>query len=112
MIGIHEQLPEAVSVSMFKEAEEPIWLAVGLIIVWFMPNSLQIMRRYRPAIDPSRVTSSQNEPTGILAAGSRWTNGVTITWRPTTAWALLSGLVAGAAIIGISKVSPFLYFQF
>jgi D-alanyl-lipoteichoic acid acyltransferase DltB (MBOAT superfamily) len=113
MAGAHEWQPEAVSLSMFKDAEMPIWLAVGLAIVWFMPNSLQIMRRYRPAIDPSRVASSSlGSSSGVLGTGSGWTNGVTLTWRPTTGWALLSGLVAGAAIIGISKVSPFLYFQF
>ncbi len=112
MVGAHERLPEAVSLSMFKDAEMPIWLAAGLAIVWFMPNSLQIMRRYRPAIDPSRVASSRSSSIGILGAGSLWKNGVIITWRPTVGWALFSGLVAGAAIIGISKISPFLYFQF
>ena len=112
MVGAHETLPEPVNLSMFKDAEMPVWLAAGLAIVWFMPNSLQIMRRYRPAIDTSHVTSADDASAAIFGTGSLRANGVIITWRPTVGWALLSGLTAGAAIIGISKVSPFLYFQF
>ncbi|MEM9439386.1 MAG: MBOAT family protein, partial [Pseudomonadota bacterium] len=107
MAGAHEQLLKEYSLSMFKDAEMLIWLAVGLAIVWFMPNSLQIMRRYRPAIGSSAVISARGS-----SLGSRWRDGPSITWRPTAGWAVLSGLIAGAAVLGISKVSPFLYFQF
>jgi hypothetical protein len=65
------------------------------------------MRRYRPAIDPSGITRSAPAPKGISGRLI-----YTIAWRPTAPWAIASGLMAAAAMLTFSKVSPFLYFQF
>ena len=106
MVGLHGLGAAQPYLFDFNGDEQLIWLAIGLAIVWFMPNSLEIMRRYRPAIDPTGIGA------GFTAAGAITALHRATTWRPTPLWALCSGAVAAAAMLGISDVSPFLYFQF
>ncbi|MEM8950714.1 MAG: MBOAT family protein [Pseudomonadota bacterium] len=106
MAGINGLIGEG-GLPVFADVEALFWLAGGLAIVWFAPNSLQIMRRYRPAIDPSGITTSAPAPKGISGRLTR-----AIAWRPTVPWAIASGVMAAAAMLTFSKVSPFLYFQF
>jgi hypothetical protein len=74
-------------------------IAAGFAICWFLPNTVQWMRRYHPVIDPSAVT--------------RWDKGVLkVHWRASLGWALFTALIGFAALLHLSRVSPFLYFQF
>lgn len=74
-------------------------IAAGFAVCWFLPNTVQWMRRYHPVIDPSAVT--------------RWDKGVLkVHWRASLGWALFTALIGFAALLHLSRVSPFLYFQF
>ncbi len=107
LIGLSDAPYDAMRLENYKGGKALIWLAAGLLIVWFLPNSLQLMRRYRPAIDSTGLIHEG----GWQAGGGRLSIQA-IAWRPTAIWALLAGIVASAALLGISDVSPFLYFQF
>ena len=67
------------------------WIAIGLVIVIWMPNSQQIMN-----------FGSQRERSSSLF------------WKPTLPFALMSalGFLVAILMVGSTKVSEFLYFQF
>lgn len=65
--------------------EVVIWIAISLIITLKSPNIIEI--------------------TGDL-------HGKELSWKPSYAWAIILGIIAGIAILGISQHSEFLYFQF
>ena len=73
---------------------------VLFIVVWFAPNTSQIMRRYRPHVDAYR---------GRGEGPARW-----LGWRPTPAWGIAYGLLLSAAATAAlySETAEFLYFQF
>jgi hypothetical protein len=75
----------------------PTFLA--LLFVLILPNTQQIMAKFRPAIE-----TYHNEIT---------TNGVKyLQWKPNKIWAIGTGLVAAISILCLNRVSEFLYFQF
>ena len=82
-----------------------LWVAALMLVALFMPNTQQIMRRYRPVLQRHRTP----EGAGITAG-----NVVTrrLIWRPTLAWAAIIGLVAALGLLALTSVSEFLYFQF
>jgi len=71
------------------------WIWILLLIVWFAPNTQQIMAAARPAL-------------GIPpeSAAARWQ------WRPVAASAVAVAVMALAAVINLNRHSEFLYFQF
>jgi len=77
--------------------------AVALLLlfgmVWFMPNSMEIMWRHDPAL-PSPYA---DQP---VAEAKR------LAWRPTPVQAGLYGLVCILAVLALSNLKPFIYFQF
>jgi len=84
----------------------PVGLMVGLLavllaMVWFAPNTHQLMGRYDRALEPY-PTPTAAEPT------------TTLRWRPTRAMAVLAGAAFVACLLGLltEKPSEFLYFQF
>ena len=71
------------------------WIWISLLIVWFAPNTQQIMASYKPALDvPEGGTAKR------------------LLWRPSAFAALLIWALGFVAIINLSKQSAFLYFQF
>jgi hypothetical protein len=73
---------------------------VGLgLIVTIAPNAQQFMSRFDPAFD----TYSGDSPN----ATSGW-----MTWEPTVSWAVGCSVLAAIALMVLSRVSEFLYFQF
>ena len=68
-------------------------LALGLI-AFLLPNTQQVLRRYRPVLQQMR---------GSLR---RWH------WRPTPMWSAYTALLLGLGILSLPQVSAFLYFQF
>jgi D-alanyl-lipoteichoic acid acyltransferase DltB (MBOAT superfamily) len=72
----------------------PYWIIGLLAIAWAMPNTQQIMARFQPALES-------------VQAGGR-----ALAWQPTRLWAVITGLAAAAAILNLTRVSEFLYFQF
>ena len=73
------------------------WILVSMLIVWAAPNTQQILARFPPALampDPSAVAR-------------RWWQ-----WRPGAAWLVVTLIAAAAAILSLTEVSEFIYFQF
>lgn len=72
------------------------WIIILLTIVWFAPNTQQIMARFNPALlIPRDMTPARR-----------------IVWRPGVAAGLLVAAVAFASIVNLHRQSEFLYFQF
>ena len=69
------------------------------VIVWFMPNSMELMWRYRPAL-PSPYPDQPVAPAKRLA------------WQPTPLNAAAYGLLCIVAVLALSNLKPFIYFQF
>ncbi len=72
-------------------------LAVTLLlsIIWFCPNSMEIMGLGNNATElPSAATTAR------------------LRWAPTLGWSAVAGGIAALAIVSLSKPAPFLYFQF
>ncbi len=71
-----------------------VWIASGLLIAWFAPNTQQIMANYKPAL-----IVPDDDSTCWL-------------WQPSWAWLVTSVIVAVFSLLSISKLSEFIYFQF
>jgi alginate O-acetyltransferase complex protein AlgI len=74
-------------------------LLVLFAIVWFAPNSMEMTWEFRPALDPPKGTSKVRQI-------------VWFKWRPSRLSAIAMGLVCIAAVLALSNLSPFIYFQF
>jgi hypothetical protein len=72
------------------------WIVILLAMVWFAPNTQQIMARFEPAL---------LIPRGMMPARR-------FAWRPSVACGLLAAVVAFASIVNLHRQSEFLYFQF
>ena len=92
MIGLHGT---TLAVPDMHAAAEIAWLAVLYGIVWFAPNTQQIMRDYAPAL--GRI-----QP-GPLAA---------LRWRPSLPYATAAGFAATLGLLAVGGTGEFLYFQF
>jgi hypothetical protein len=64
-------------------------------IVWFAPNTQQIMSQYEPALGRAIPNPYRR-----------------LTWRPAPAWALAAGTVGALGILALGGTTEFLYFQF
>ena len=73
------------------------WLIVLLIIVWVMPNTYQLMQQFRQVLP-----TNQN----------RVIQPFRLQWQPTRRWAVISALITGIAILSLTRITEFLYFQF
>jgi len=74
------------------------WIAIGLVIVWALPNTYQIFARFNPSLPlPPQLASV---PADLLA------------WRMNAALAIVLGGLLGSCILGVNRFSPFLYYRF
>jgi D-alanyl-lipoteichoic acid acyltransferase DltB (MBOAT superfamily) len=71
------------------------WLWILLLVVWFAPNTQQLLAAHRPAL-------------ALLAGQYRGR----LAWRPSPLYALLTAALALLAIFNLHQQSEFLYFQF
>ncbi len=74
-------------------------LVVLFAIIWFAPNSMEMTWRFRPALNPPKGTSSVRQIRRFR-------------WQPSRGTAVTFGLVCIAAVLALSNLSPFIYFQF
>lgn len=72
-----------------------VWVLALLPIVFFAPNSQQIMGRFKPALDQDGSTI----PSGWM-------------WRPSPGWGVLMAFVLACGLLLLTRPSEFLYFQF
>src|SRR5882672_505706 len=75
------------------------WLAAMFVIAWGLPNAQQLLHRHQPALEtyPGEVSPPY------------WKR---LSWQPTAGWALLTASLLVAAVINLTRVSEFLYYQF
>jgi D-alanyl-lipoteichoic acid acyltransferase DltB (MBOAT superfamily) len=71
------------------------WLIACALIVWLAPNTQQILRAFRPALGV--------EPDGRCP----WWQ-----WRPAWPWLAATSIIAALAVLSLTEVSEFIYFQF
>ena len=64
-------------------------------IVWFAPNTQQIMHNYEPALGRSIPNPYPR-----------------LSWQPRPSWALACGMVAALGVLALGGTTEFLYFQF
>ncbi len=72
-------------------------LAAGLLIVFGLPNTAQIMQRYNSVILVKHL------PHLVRARFS---------WRPSPLWAMATASLFVVGLLGMSRVNEFIYFQF
>jgi len=75
------------------------YITVLLCIAWFLPNTQQFMRDFRPAFDSIRETTVREEVSHLR-------------FEVSTRWAVIIGLVFLVSVGSLTRVSDFLYFQF
>ena len=75
-------------------------IAAGLLIVWFAPNTQQIMARYAPSLPIDRALLRARLP------------GFVVRWRLSVPWAFASAAVACIGILWLGHITEFLYFRF
>jgi len=76
------------------------WLGVLLLIALLVPNTLQLMARYEPALG---VGSRPAAPLSLLRA---------FDWAPTVPWAVAMSSLVVAVVMRLGGKSEFLYWQF
>lgn len=75
------------------------FFAMLLIIVWFLPNTQELLRDYNPALETYKIDSDRR----FLKQ---------LRWRPAYGWALFTAALNLLCLTRLSQVSEFLYFQF
>lgn len=82
-----------------------LWVCSLLVIALIMPNTQQIMSRFEPAL---KLYQSDKQSEILIG---QWFNSH-LQWSPKASWAVCVGVVTALAILALTSVSEFLYFQF
>lgn len=77
-----------------------VWVVIGALIAFALPNTQQIMSNFDPALDFVAPSSSGGRVGHALA------------WRPTLIWSLAIGVIMLGSLLSLSRPAEFLYFQF
>jgi len=88
--------------AMAVKASHGLRAVLCVFLVWLLPNSQEIMRRYQPMVGLKGLTGKTNAP------GPRrfWQ------WRPTPLWTAFILVLVIGSLYQFDKVSEFIYFQF
>jgi alginate O-acetyltransferase complex protein AlgI len=78
-----------------------VWICVLLFIAQVLPNTLEILGRYEPALGVRPM------PTKLVIGGIK-----IFEWGPSVPWAIAMSVVAATAIVALGGPSEFLYWQF
>lgn len=79
------------------------WLVFWVAFLWVLPNTQQWMARFAPTIGVS------DERLAPPTWPNFWRR---FLWQPNAAWAVAAAGLAIVSILGMSRISEFLYFQF
>jgi len=84
-------------------AAKGAWLAIPMAACWLLPNTQELMSRFKPALDYDAKYGFS------LRSGRRhaW-----VLWKPDWRWALLTGALGMAAVALFARASEFIYYQF
>jgi alginate O-acetyltransferase complex protein AlgI len=87
-----------------------MWLGALFAIVMFLPNSLEMWRQYEPALyfgpEPTKTNSTP------AATPARLARTFDFKVQLNKRWALTSAMLLVFGILGLNRVSEFLYWQF
>lgn len=87
-------VPFGASNNLFKFAEVA-WISISLVIVWFAPNTQEIMANFKPALN---IPQTRRAPY--------------VLWHHNMIWLVGTLLCAVYAMLSLSAPSEFIYFQF
>ncbi len=79
-----------------------IYATVFLFVVWFLPNTNQLLARFGPTLE----YEGEGEPARRPGPPAR------LTWAPRPVWMLIVVALAVCSVVGLSRVSEFIYWQF
>ena len=79
-----------------------IYTTIFLIVVWFLPNTNQLLARFSPTLEYEEASEKNPPP----ASPSKFA------WTPRPVWVFLVVVLAVGSIVGLSRVSEFIYWQF
>lgn len=83
------------------------FIAVLLLIVWFMPNTQEWFSTHRPALNYQK-----KQPQIAISQRVNTTAKKILQWQPNRLWAVLCAGLTAIALLNLTKVSQFLYFEF
>jgi len=95
MVGLHRSSTFMLDGLMAKRI---VTLVPCLAIAWFMPNTQQILSRFKPSLQQTAWDSSLVDKPFL--------------WRPNTRWAFAIGILFFIVLTQMEDPSTFLYFQF
>jgi D-alanyl-lipoteichoic acid acyltransferase DltB (MBOAT superfamily) len=100
MIGLHPFAPNGAvdsmpGINMHRAVPE---ILLGLAIVWGMPNTQQILTRFKPSLQKS-AWDQEGVPKLLL-------------WSPSMGWAVTVGILLFIVLVQLQQPATFLYFQF
>jgi D-alanyl-lipoteichoic acid acyltransferase DltB (MBOAT superfamily) len=100
MAGLHFAVPQASSgqIPYIGVNRAILQILAGMAIVWGLPNTQQILTRFRPSLQKT-AWDQTNVPRPLL-------------WSPSTGWAVCIGVLFFLALVEMQQPSTFLYFQF
>lgn len=79
--------------------QEGLLIAALLVIALGLPNTLQILAKYEPAL-------------GVKPPKDQREHSRTLSWSPSPKWAVELAVIAAAGILSLGQLSEFLYWQF
>jgi alginate O-acetyltransferase complex protein AlgI len=84
------------------------WITIGvlLLVVWLLPNSHQLLARFEPTLEYADKKQADAQ-FGSIPSWAR-----SLVWKPRLAWALCLAALTITSILGLSRVSEFIYWQF
>jgi D-alanyl-lipoteichoic acid acyltransferase DltB (MBOAT superfamily) len=86
--------------------ESMYWLVFWLLLLWTIPNSQQWLARFEPAYsDHHREETEATAPPLLRLLPA-------FHWKPSTVWAVITGILFATGLLSLSRVSEFLYYQF
>ena len=99
ILGLHHsQLASADATAFSPSAAAFGPILFGFSIVWLLPNTQQILARFKPSLELTQA----DRTAGLLR----------LLWRPSLAWGLGLGLAFFAVLVKMQNPTTFLYFQF
>ena len=81
--------------------------ALGLLLAWFFPNTLDMLRDRDPAIGYKTTLGHSDNVNGF-----RLLNRASWKWAPTKGWGVGFGVLFALCLMSLQRVNVFLYWQF
>jgi len=90
------------------------WMLFWLAVVWFLPNTQQLLARWHPAYNYGVAERERDLPLieriqlPAFVVPGPWR----LEWRPNAIGAVFIGILVALAMLNLSHVSEFLYFRY